>query len=246
MLGRAIRLRDNSIVELAGGVQVRLKVSRRARRVSLRIDRASGEILAVAPTARRLSDAAAFAGEQRDWIAARLSERRPRQPLRPGLELRLFGEPARLYVVRGRASLEAASWERGVRLPRGRELEAFEAAALRLVKGRAKDWFEPRIAALCEELGVASPELAITSPRTRWGSCAVGGRSGASRVNFSWRLALAPPEVAGYVAAHECAHLIEQNHSRRFWTLVEQLVGDPRPHRSWLRANGPALHAFGP
>jgi len=246
MLGRTIRLSDNSIFEIGAGVQVRLKVSRRARRVSLRIDRASGEILAVAPSARRLPDAAAFAETQRGWIAARLAEQRPRQPLTPGLELCLFGEPARLAAVLGRASLEAVSWERGVRLPRGRELEVFEAAALGLLKRRAKDWFTPRVAALCAELGVKPPRLAITSPRTRWGSCAVGGRSGEPSINLAWRLALAPPEVASYVAAHECAHLIEQNHSRRFWMLVERLIGDPRPHRAWLRANGPALHAFGP
>jgi predicted metal-dependent hydrolase len=47
------------------------------------------------------------------------------------------------------------------------------------------------------------------------------------------------------VAAHECAHLVEANHSPRFWAIVHRLVGDHRPHRAWLRANGADLHAFG-
>ena len=49
---------------------------------------------------------------------------------------------------------------------------------------------------------------------------------------------LAPYPVMDYVAAHECAHLIEANHSPRFWAVVKDLVGDHRPHRAWLRANG--------
>ncbi|MFY8209810.1 MAG: YgjP-like metallopeptidase domain-containing protein, partial [Caulobacter sp.] len=48
-----------------------------------------------------------------------------------------------------------------------------------------------------------------------------------------------------YVAAHECAHLIEANHGPRFWALCEQLIGDPAPHRAWLRAHAAELHAIG-
>jgi predicted metal-dependent hydrolase len=50
--------------------------------------------------------------------------------------------------------------------------------------------------------------------------------------------------VADYVVAHECAHLIEANHGPRFWTLVRGLVGDEKPHRAWLRAEGGRLHAY--
>jgi predicted metal-dependent hydrolase len=51
--------------------------------------------------------------------------------------------------------------------------------------------------------------------------------------------------VADYVAAHECAHLLELNHGPRFWAHVMALVGEARPHREWLRAEGARLHAFG-
>jgi predicted metal-dependent hydrolase len=56
---------------------------------------------------------------------------------------------------------------------------------------------------------------------------------------------MAPPAVIDYLAAHEVAHLVHADHSPAYWSLVRGLVGDPRPHRAWLRANGAALHAIG-
>jgi predicted metal-dependent hydrolase len=51
--------------------------------------------------------------------------------------------------------------------------------------------------------------------------------------------------VADYVAAHECAHLLELNHGPRFWAHVAALVDRVAERRKWLRAEGARLHAFG-
>ena len=63
MFQRAIRHADGDVIEV-DGVSVRLTVNRRARRVSLRVDRASGDVLAIAPNPRRLAEAVAFAHER--------------------------------------------------------------------------------------------------------------------------------------------------------------------------------------
>jgi len=85
----------------------------------------------------------------------------------------------------------------------------------------------------------------IMDAKGRWGSCRPPIKGGPASIRYSWRLALAPFAVADYVAAHECAHLVELNHGPRFWAQVKALVGDERPHRTWLRAEGARLHAFG-
>ena len=87
--------------------------------------------------------------------------------------------------------------------------------------------------------------------RGRWGSCTPARKAGfaasaqVGRIRYSWRLILAPYSVLDYVAAHECAHLVEANHGPNFWALVKDLVGEPKAHRAWLRAHGATLHAFG-
>ena len=55
---------------------------------------------------------------------------------------------------------------------------------------------------------------------------------------FSWRLAMAPPEVLSYVAAHEVAHLARMDHSPAFWAVVETLDPGWRTQRAWLRREG--------
>ena len=94
----------------------------------------------------------------------------------------------------------------------------------------------------CARLGAPLPRLSITDTRSRWGSCSPARPGTRASVRLSWRLMLAPPQVADYVVAHECAHLLEANHGPRFWSLVRGLVGDIKPHRAWLRAHGASLH----
>jgi len=61
---------------------------------------------------------------------------------------------------------------------------------------------------------------------------------------YSWRLILAPRDVLDYVAAHEVAHLVEMNHSRAFWSIVDRICPGYDTPRRWLRENGAELHRY--
>lgn len=71
---------------------------------------------------------------------------------------------------------------------------------------------------------------------SRWGSC-----SNTGNLNFSTRLLFAPQAVIDYVIIHELAHLVELNHSDRFWALVEQAMPDYVAQEKWLKKNGAGL-----
>jgi hypothetical protein len=90
-------------------------------------------------------------------------------------------------------------------------------------------------------LGVQPVRIQIRDQRSRWGSCSTRGT-----LSFNWRLVLAPFEVLDYVVVHELCHLREQNHSRRFWKLVETRRPGFRAPRDWLWEHGPELLAFRP
>jgi predicted metal-dependent hydrolase len=240
--GRAFA--DGDRLRVAGAV-VTLKVHRRARRVSLRLDRARGEIVATAPSARRLHEAAAFARERAGWIAERMAELPNGPQVQPGLVLQLFGETVRLEGGVGRARWLPATEHFPARITAMGEGEGYARAVILVIRKRAHEIMSDRTVHYAAALGVATPRVAIADAKGRWGSCRPGRRGEPGSVRYSWRLALAPFEVADYVAAHECAHLRELNHGPRFWDHVRGLVGDPRPHREWLRAEGARLHAFG-
>jgi predicted metal-dependent hydrolase len=237
-------LADGDRLEVAGA-QVRLKVNHRARRVSLRLDRTRREIVATAPTVRRLPEALAFARSREAWIAERLAELPAGWPLAPGMTLEVFGAPVRLEPALGRARWIAAEGGEPDRICALGAGEGFARAVARQVRLKALEVFTARTAAHAAALGAAMPQVAVADPRSRWGSCAPAGTGRSAVIRYSWRLALAPLAVADYVAAHECAHLLEGNHGPKFWAHVAALGFDPRPHRAWLRAHGARLHAFG-
>lgn len=235
---------DGDELQVAGAV-VRLRVNRRARRVSLRLDRTRREIVATAPNPRRLAEAAAFAHDRAAWIVERLAELPQTAPLAPGQLIEVFGRPVRLDQGSGRARWIEPEDGSTVRIAAMGEGEGYARAVALVIRRRALEVLTERTAFHCARLGVAAPKVAVADARSRWGSCRPAtGRLPAS-IRYSWRLALAPFEVADYVVAHECAHLLELNHGPRFWAHVRALVGDERRHRAWLRAEGARLHAFG-
>jgi hypothetical protein len=226
------------------GCPVRLRVDQRARRISLRVDAAKREVIATAPSQRRLAEAAAFAAKRAQWIAGAVAKLPLPQACAPGGAIEVLGRPCRLEHATTRR-------EQGlVLIPEGRlkaygEGDAYVRSAVRLLKAKALEVLAERTAAHAAALGHPLPKVAIADARSRWGSCVQARGLRAASIRYSWRLILAPWEVMDYVAAHECAHLVHADHSPRFWGAVKGLVGDVRPHRAWLRANGPRLHAIG-
>jgi predicted metal-dependent hydrolase len=237
-------LADGDRLEVAG-TPVTLKVNRRARRVSLRLDRTRREIVATAPSPRRLAEAAAFARERAGWIAERIAELPAATPLHPGMVLQVFGEPVRLEAGTGRAKWFPAADGESARITAMGEGEGYARAVILMLRKRAMAVLSERTGVYAAMLGAEPPKVTVADAKGRWGSCRPGVRGGQASIRYSWRLALAPFEVADYVAAHECAHLKELNHGPRFWAHVRSLVGDAKPHRDWLRVEGARLHAFG-
>ncbi len=93
-----------------------------------------------------------------------------------------------------------------------------------------------RIELMSIRTGLSYSRISITNAQKRWGSCSKGGR-----INFSWRLVMAPEEVIDYVVLHELAHTVFHDHSERFWNLVSKNMPDYPSRENWLKDNVLAL-----
>jgi len=101
---------------------------------------------------------------------------------------------------------------------------------------RAKEKILPRVRRYAQQIGVTYKGTKIVDSRYRWGSCTVK-----DNINFNWRLIKAPMFVIDYVIVHELAHLIEANHTPRFWNIVHTQIPKMEKARSWLSENGQIL-----
>lgn len=104
------------------------------------------------------------------------------------------------------------------------------------LRSTARVIIRKRVQEVSEKLNLAYNQVFIKGQKTRWGSC-----SSKRNLNFNWRLVMAPEQVQDYIIVHELIHLVEPNHSERFWALVEKACPDYKAHRAWLRKNGRLL-----
>lgn len=221
------------------GVMVDYLLQRSPRRsVALRVD-ARG-VRVGAPLALPLRTVEGFLREHADWLLDKLAQRAPRAPLNPwrlvdGAEVPVFGEAVRIALgrtVRGHRWVRQDAGGEGLELPG----DQAERALVRALEQRGLDWFRERVGDFCDRLGRPSPPVRLTRARTRWGSCS--SRTG---IRLHWRLVHLPPELIDYVVAHEVAHLVEMNHSPRFWAVVEGLYPHWREARRELRRASASL-----
>jgi predicted metal-dependent hydrolase len=227
--------------------KVVLKRVASARRYTLRVKDASGEIVLTMPTRGSLTEARAFAERQGAWIGARLRRLPQAIALEPGAMIPLRGIPHEIVhsqTRRGTVWVEA----KGPQLLSPAELRlcvagdhAHVARRLRdFLKREAKRDLEAAVLHYTRELDLPNRSVGLRDTSSRWGSC-----SSAGSLNFSWRLILAPAYVLDYLAAHEVAHLVHMNHSARFWKLTRKLCPATDRAEAWLKAHGKQLHRYG-
>jgi len=242
LLYRRIRGPSAITVDFDGQIYpVRVRRHLQARRYTLRIHAACREVVLTMPPRGSLREAHAFANSHRAWIAARLGRLPDAVPFAHGAALPLRGVEYRIEHrrgVRGTVWLEQTG---GQNLLCVAGDEAHVSRRLRdFLKREAKHDLEVASRHAAQALGVHFSRISLRDPSSRWGSCSSTGV-----LSYSWRLILAPAFVLEYLAAHEVAHLVEMNHSRRFWRLVEQICPHVGRAKAWLNAHGSDLHRYG-
>jgi predicted metal-dependent hydrolase len=215
-----------------GGRDVEYRFVRRRRRtlgISVDVD----GLKVSAPPRAPWRDIEGFVRANERWILAKLDDwaRAPR-PARvrgvSGERLPLFGKIVELTVRDGPVE------QRGDRL-----LVPDLQTLVRWLKHTALEALRPRAAHFAAQLGLPAPRVQLSNARTQWGVCTEDGR-----IRLHWRLAHVEPALADYAVAHEVAHLVELNHSARFWRVVDRLYPGWPAARERLELAGAALPVF--
>lgn len=215
----------------------------RRPRQSIGIRVQQGRVELIAHPAVPLATLQAVLEKRRSWILQHWLAQRQRGAELAAAPLRLLlaGQPLDIAHVAGQRPAAKLAGQTlqvfGVAEHDRARLDAIVAAWL---KREAARRFPARLAEVARGSRRQPASLALSSARTRWGSCSA---SGAIRLN--WRLVQAPPDILDYVLAHELAHLVHMNHSAAFWSETERLFPHWRTARQWLKHNGDTLFAFG-
>jgi predicted metal-dependent hydrolase len=214
---------------LLAGRAVEFRFERRNRRtIGIKVNEHGLSV--AAPLRAPWREVEGFLHEKAHWILEKLDARalagKPATLFgESGETLPLHGHGVTLVVIQAKRSVSFAGDELHICVPEPHRRGSVRDLLLKWLKARALETLAPRVAHYAARVSLPPPPLKLSNARTQWGVCMASGR-----IRLSWRLVHLDPELADYVVAHEVAHLVELNHSDRFWALVEWLY----PH--WREA----------
>lgn len=232
--GSGIKVMSTYFLDGEPPVEVHLRRSARAKRLSLRVSQLDGRVTLTLPRFVAESEAHGFIRQKAAWLRRHVERMEPETRVGFGGQIPFRGEMVRLLQGAGRKiTLDGA----GLHVPGPPERGGARVAAY--LKETARGALSEASDRYAAKLGRPFARITLRDTRSRWGSCSSRGA-----LMYSWRLIMAPVSVLDYVAAHEVAHLAHMNHSAAFWDTVSELYGPHDKERRWLRERGHELHRY--
>ena len=215
-------------------IEILLRRSARARRISLRVSGLDGRVTLSLPKGVSSAEALAFAETKSDWIRKHLAKQVEHLVPQIGGRILWKGQEVEIRAAQVR---RAQIMDGAMLVPPDPSMVPARIKAL--FKLQARDDLGAATRRYADALGLKFGKITLRDTRSRWGSCSTSGD-----LNYSWRLIMAPTEVLDYVAAHEVSHLVEMNHSAAYWQVVASIYPDYAAPRRWLHENGQRLHRY--
>jgi len=210
--------------------------TRRARKYILRV-RPDGRVRVTVPRGGSRAEAQRFLERHAAWLEeerARVRAAYVTPVWTAGATMWLRGEPVIIRIERSGRRQFAHYGDRSVAIPS--EAVDLRAHIQRDLRQLAREELGARLRELAGKLELTVHGVTIRNQQSRWGSCSRTGR-----IALNFRLVQMPPFVSDYVLIHELMHLKQQNHSIRFWRLVESACPGFRAAEDWLRRHGRGL-----
>lgn len=132
----------------------------------------------------------------------------------------LWGKPYPLRVVYdgNTAKVKKIAGKLILTVPEGADVLKRDKTVTEWYRKEMKRILEMQIASCEKKTGICASEYKIRNMKTRWGTCNIAER----RITLNLQLVKKPPQCLEYVLIHELVHLMERNHTNRFYALVEE------------------------
>ena len=186
-----------------------------------------------APMRMPLSSIDHFVNSKDKWIQKHVKEALDSIESRNSFDLS-FGSTV---MLRGKHFLIVPSDEKKSRLqnnelliPKNLSGEKILDSVRALLKEHAKQYLPERTEYFAGLMEVVPTSVRIGSATTRWGSCNSNGK-----ITYSWRIIMCDDSLIDYLVVHELAHLLQMNHSSKFWMEVEKIIPDYKNRRKHLK-----------
>lgn len=218
------------------GFDLKVVVSKQARRLSLRIDAKKRIPVLTVPKYCNKKQAVEFVQGQKPWIDFQLNKLPYQRQFADGDKISFNGTEVEIS--------HDAKLRGGVQLKDNKilvsgDVEFLSRRVKDFIKEQAQKILYERSIEKAARIGKRVNRVVIKDTRSRWGSC-----SSLQNINYNWRIMLAPDEVIDYLVAHEVSHLAHQDHSDEFWNCVDTLADDMTFGRNWLKKHGSELNEY--
>jgi predicted metal-dependent hydrolase len=220
------------INKLGDDILVSVRRSNKAKRISIKIKNQKAEL--VLPS-KNIEQAYDFLLAKEEWVRKKLSIEPKAFNLKPNI-IPYFGKDYILQHIKSPSSkiqidddiIQVYS-----------AIDSKEKLLLQFCKNKLLIEVTKITDTLGQQENLLFSKIKISNNKRSWGSCSNNGV-----LSFNWRLIFVPYEVLYYVVVHEMCHLLEMNHSERFWSLVSDLCPDYKIHKLWLKENGLRLYQY--
>jgi hypothetical protein len=228
-------------VKLSNGISTNIEIikSNRAKHISLKANRHG--IYAIVPNVTSPFEAMTFIESKKEWILKSVTYfERTTRGLDPMLiqrgKILFLGSPYDIQLIKDQRCyvILSESLKRiTVHSPNDNKKNK---TIIEFYRQHTSRILDERIRVFSTKLNLNFNRVSIRYHRSRWGSCSLK-----KNLNFNVMLSALPNHVIDYIIVHELLHLVELNHSKRFWGLVELNRPTYEDDRKWLRMYGPFI-----
>jgi predicted metal-dependent hydrolase len=230
-----------TLVKLSNGINTNVEIirSNRAKRISLKVNRHG--IYVIVPNLASHHEILTLIESKKEWILKSVTYfEKVTRGLDPMLIQRgkvlFLGTPYDIQLIKDKLCyvILSESLKRiTVHSPNDNKRKK---TIIEFYRQHTSRILDERIGAFTSKLNLSFNRISVRYHRSRWGSCSLK-----KNLNFNLMLSALPNDVIDYVIVHELLHLLELNHSKRFWELVRLNCPTYEDDRKWLRMYGPFI-----